>query len=219
MGLLSKKRIAGLFVTAALAAGVYFFTASGPAKEKSPPPPAEPRPVKYMTIARRESGGERIFPGKIVASQKVNLSFRVSGQVIELPSVKGVFVEKGTLLARLDPRDLGAACERTKRSRQREGPAISHEGRGTERGRHAFREDGISKSPDDRCHDHHGKGGKKLYKAGGFSRAEYDKARTSYQVACSAYQSATQELAKLLSGPGPRTYPPWNSPSRGSKDG
>jgi len=67
-----------------------------------------------MTIARRESGGERIFPGKIVASQKVNLSFRVSGQVIELPSVKGVFVEKGTLLARLDPRDSGGQLANAK---------------------------------------------------------------------------------------------------------
>ena len=88
MGALPKKRIAGLFVTAVVAAGVYFFTASGPAKEKSPPPPAEPRPVKYVTITRNESGGERIFPVKIITYQKVSRSFGVSGQVMELPSVK-----------------------------------------------------------------------------------------------------------------------------------
>ncbi|MDD2453094.1 MAG: efflux RND transporter periplasmic adaptor subunit [Synergistaceae bacterium] len=204
MGALPKKRIAGLFATAVLASGVYFFTASGPGQEKTPPPPAAARPVKYMTIARRESGGERIFPGKIVASQKVNLSFRVSGQVIELPSVKGVFVEKGTLLARLDPRDFRVQLANAQSDLGNAKAQLSAMKAGARKEEVAMlsakTESARAQMTDamttmERV--------EKLYKAGGFSRAEYDKARTSYQVARSAYQSATQELAKARSGARP----------------
>ena len=154
-----------------------------------------------MTIARRESGGERIFPGKIVASQKVNLSFRVSGQVIELPSVKGVFVEKGTLLARLDPRDFRVQLANAQSDLGNAKAQLSAMKAGARKEEVAMlsakTESARAQMTDamttmERV--------EKLYKAGGFSRAEYDKARTSYQVARSAYQSATQELAKARSG-------------------
>ena len=204
MGALPKKRIAGLFVTAALAAGVYFFTASGPAKEKSPPPPAEPRPVKYVTITRNDSGGERIFPGKIIASQKVNLSFRVSGQVIELPSVKGVFAEKGTLLARLDPRDFRvqlANAQSDLGNAKAQLAAMKAGARKEEVAMLSAKAESARAQMTEAMTTMERVG--KLYKAGGFSKAEYDKAQTSYQVARSAYQSATQELAKARSGARP----------------
>lgn len=204
MGSLSKKRIAGLLLTAVIAAVVYFFTASGPGKERTPPPPAGPRPVKYMTIARNESGGERIFPGKIIASQKVNLSFRVSGQVIELPSVKGVFVEKGTLLARLDPRDFRvqlANAQSDLGNAKAQLAAMKTGARKEEIAMLSAKTESARAQMTDALTTMERV--EKLYQAGGFSKAEYDKARTSYQVARSAYQSATQELAKARSGARP----------------
>ena len=177
MGAPPKKRIAGLFVTAALAAGVYFFTDSGPAKEKSPPPPAEPRPVKYVTITRNDSGGERIFPGKIIASQKVNLSFRVSGQVIELPSVKGVFAEKGTLLARLDPRDFRvqlANAQSDLGNAKAQLAAMKAGARKEEVAMLSAKAESARAQMTEAMTTMERVG--KLYKAVGFSKAEYDKA-------------------------------------------
>ena len=72
------------------------------------------RPVKMMAIA---SGGEafkRAFPGKVQASQEVDLSFKVSGPLIELPVKEGKGVKKGQLLARIDPRDFKTNLDQAK---------------------------------------------------------------------------------------------------------
>lgn len=68
------------------------------------------RPVKTITLGG-EQGVGRSFPGKVQASQRVNLSFRVSGQLIEFPVNEGDGVQKGMLLARLDPRDYRIAYD------------------------------------------------------------------------------------------------------------
>jgi RND family efflux transporter MFP subunit len=43
----------------------------------------------------------------------------------------------------------------------------------------------------------------KLYKAGGFSKSDYDRTRTAYEVARAAYQSASQELSAGRTGARP----------------
>jgi len=48
---------------------------------------------------------QRWIPGRVSASQEVNLSFRVSGPLIELPVNVGDEVKAGQVLARIDPRD------------------------------------------------------------------------------------------------------------------
>ncbi len=92
--------VAAIFMAAFLA----FFLASC-TKEEEKATVEVVRPVKMMTIA---SGGEafkRAFPGKVQASQEVDLSFKVSGPLIEFPVKEGKGVKKGQLLARIDPRD------------------------------------------------------------------------------------------------------------------
>jgi len=59
------------------------------------------RPVKTMLIASKAKGIERNFPGKVLPSQQAELSFQVSGEIINLPVKKGDKVIKGTLLAQL----------------------------------------------------------------------------------------------------------------------
>lgn len=78
----AKKRIAGIALTAAVAAVIYLFAGKGTVEKDAVQTPLPSRPVKYMTVAVRDAGGERTFPGKVVASQKVDLAFRVSGQII-----------------------------------------------------------------------------------------------------------------------------------------
>ncbi len=62
------------------------------------------RPVKTMILGGVQGTG-RSFPGKVQGSQRVNLSFRVQGPLVEFPVNEGDEVKKGQLLARLDPRD------------------------------------------------------------------------------------------------------------------
>jgi RND family efflux transporter MFP subunit len=62
------------------------------------------RAVKVMTVG----GGiaqSRSFPGRVEASDQVDLSFRVDGPLIKLPVLEGDFVKRGQLVARIDPRD------------------------------------------------------------------------------------------------------------------
>jgi RND family efflux transporter MFP subunit len=70
---------------------------------------AEPqkRPVKTLTLTSPDLTSEiRLeYPGKVRAARKVNLSFRVSGPLVELPVIAGQYVQKGQLLAEIDPRD------------------------------------------------------------------------------------------------------------------
>jgi RND family efflux transporter MFP subunit len=63
------------------------------------------RPVKMLTAAAAGSEREISFPGRVRASRRVELSFKVSGPLMELPAEEGQAVKKGGLLARIDPRD------------------------------------------------------------------------------------------------------------------
>ncbi|NRB41570.1 MAG: efflux RND transporter periplasmic adaptor subunit [Pseudomonadales bacterium] len=63
------------------------------------------RPVKAITLADPSLGTERGFPAKIEAGQRASLSFRVPGQLVKLPVKEGDLVQKGQVLAELDPKD------------------------------------------------------------------------------------------------------------------
>ena len=63
------------------------------------------RPVKTIKIGAGEIGGVRYFPGRIEASRRVELSFRVPGRVYKLPVKEGDDVEEGQVIAELDPKD------------------------------------------------------------------------------------------------------------------
>lgn len=63
------------------------------------------RPVKMMTIPSGAGLPIFRFPGKVRASQRVDMAFQVPGPLIELPVKEGQKVKKGDLLARIDPTD------------------------------------------------------------------------------------------------------------------
>jgi len=66
---------------------------------------SEARLVKTMLVTPNQNSLNRAFPGKVFANLKVDLSFQISGKLIELPVTEGMLVKKNQLLARLDPRD------------------------------------------------------------------------------------------------------------------
>ena len=63
------------------------------------------RPVKLFAIGVNSDETIRSFPAEVVANQGSYLAFRVNGELLEFPALAGQHVEKGQLLAKLDPED------------------------------------------------------------------------------------------------------------------
>ncbi len=63
------------------------------------------RPARVMRIAEPGEINDRSLPGRAQAVEEVNLSFDVSGTVLERPVNVGDKISKGQVLARLDARD------------------------------------------------------------------------------------------------------------------
>lgn len=74
------------------------------AKEEIVAPPAT-RPVKTFIVEGGVADAIRTFPGRVDATQRAELAFRVPGQLQEILVKEGDFVQEGQVLARLDPAD------------------------------------------------------------------------------------------------------------------
>jgi RND family efflux transporter MFP subunit len=78
------------------------------------PPPPEPAPIRKLrtmevgVVADLRTGQ---LPGRARSAQEVDLSFNVSGTLIERPVNIGDEVSEGDLIARLDPRDFQARLQ------------------------------------------------------------------------------------------------------------
>lgn len=76
--------------------------------DQSAPPAPTARPVKTVTVVPTMSRLERTYSAVVLAHQEVDLSFRVSGRIVELPIRSGFSVKKGDVIAQLDTRDFKA---------------------------------------------------------------------------------------------------------------
>ncbi|MEM7521330.1 MAG: efflux RND transporter periplasmic adaptor subunit [Pseudomonadota bacterium] len=65
-----------------------------------------PRPAKVFTVAAQSAEISRRYPGIVLPSQELNLSFRISGNLVELPIRASQPVVAGDVIAQLDIRDL-----------------------------------------------------------------------------------------------------------------
>lgn len=79
--------------------------------QKQPPQKEQTRPVRAIQIVDPSTIPSRPFPGVTRAEDRVNLSFRVSGPLVQFPVNVGDAVEKGQILARIDPRDFVVALD------------------------------------------------------------------------------------------------------------
>ena len=71
------------------------------------------RPVKVVKV-HSNTDIQRDFSGIVDAVKYVNLAFRVSGQIINLPVVEGQKVTQGQLIAELDPREIKLTYDASK---------------------------------------------------------------------------------------------------------
>ncbi len=78
-------------------------------------PPAEViRPVRYMEVLSTGGGRARVFSGEARADTEARLSFKVGGTVSALPVRVGDQVDKGQLIAELDPSDFELQVEQSR---------------------------------------------------------------------------------------------------------
>lgn len=94
-----------------VAAGLLLLTlvACGETEEVAPPPLT--RPVKTFTVEGGGGNALRTFPGRVDASQRAELSFRVPGRLQEILVKEGDLVAEGQVLARLDASDFQLVYE------------------------------------------------------------------------------------------------------------
>lgn len=71
----------------------------------SKPEKIEPivRPVKTMLVNSPESSTMRVFPGKTLATNESTLAFQIPGQILKFNVLEGDHVNKGKIIAELDP--------------------------------------------------------------------------------------------------------------------
>ncbi|MFN7725594.1 MAG: efflux RND transporter periplasmic adaptor subunit [Rubrivivax sp.] len=68
-------------------------------------PAPEIRPVRAVTIEKRDVGGAVVLTGTVQAQAEINQSFRIDGRMIERTVDVGDTVKPGQLIARLDPQN------------------------------------------------------------------------------------------------------------------
>lgn len=97
---------------------VWLWTPRGVATEKKPfaekagdVHDSTVRPVATAVVQPLPESVVREFPGKVRATQTVQLAFSVSGVLIELNASEGRSVRKNELIAKLDPRDYQNALD------------------------------------------------------------------------------------------------------------
>lgn len=67
--------------------------------------PVSLRPVKTQVVPEAEAVTVKEYPGAVKASSKVDLAFLVAGRLMELNVKEGQHVQKGDVLAKIDPVD------------------------------------------------------------------------------------------------------------------
>ena len=67
--------------------------------------PAQPRPVRTVTVEKGQVGDAVVLTGDIRAENEVNLAFRIGGRIVERSGEVGSQVEPDQVLAKLDPQD------------------------------------------------------------------------------------------------------------------
>ena len=66
------------------------------------------RPIKIMVIEHQTASNVFEYPGKVSPAQESYMAFEVQGRITSFPVKEGQSVRKGTILAKLDPRDFEA---------------------------------------------------------------------------------------------------------------
>ncbi len=170
----------------------------------SPRPAAESdaaRPVRTMVV---EPGGQpllRTFPGKVEASQRVELAFQVPGLIVNLPVKEGDRVAKGTVIAQLRPDDFQARLQALQGQLDQARAALRAL-RAGERVEERMRREAQVRSARARMQNARTEHERntRLLERNAVSRSEFDLSETNYRVAQEDYEAALQLVEKGTMG-------------------
>lgn len=157
------RRIATLLV---------FLSAAACAEEKAPPPEIV-RPVRWTEVLTSGSGRQRKLSGTSQAGMSSALSFKVAGTIEEITVKVGDQVDRGQIIAKLDPKDYELQVQ--------EGRAALSQARAQQRN---------AKASYDRA--------RALYENQNIAKSDLDAARTAYDSATAQVRSLSKrvELAR-----------------------
>ncbi|SKA96931.1 RND family efflux transporter, MFP subunit [Paucidesulfovibrio gracilis DSM 16080] len=128
------------------------------------------RPVVSMTVHSPSEARIRTFSGVAQPAIESNLSFRVAGEIVELPAKVGKRVQKGDLVARLDPTDYELQVREAEADMAQAAAAFNQ-----------LKADWVRK--------------KALYESRTISRSEMDQAEASYRSAAARMDAARKRRA------------------------
>jgi len=127
------------------------------------------RPVRTVTVEKREAGVPITLTGRIEAEDEVTLAFRIAGRVLENSSALGDRLEPGQVVARLEPQNELNAL------RAAQAGLAAAQGQLTQSRNHFERQD-------------------TLLKQGWTTRANHDQAQQALQTAQSQVDAAEAQL-------------------------
>jgi RND family efflux transporter MFP subunit len=102
--LITMKNPASALLTFCCLFGTLFLTGCG--EEETAQEIEVVRPVKTLVVGGGDGGSTREFPGVVDATQKADISFRISGKLKSISIKEGDQVVEGQELAKLDQTDL-----------------------------------------------------------------------------------------------------------------
>ena len=110
------KNFIKILIGVLVIAGVYYGLNTFREKNFSQPEPEIIRPVRTITLTGGGETFKRKYFGTVQGGKRADLSFRVSGTLNKINVEKGARVEKGQLLATLDPRDFNTKISQAQSS-------------------------------------------------------------------------------------------------------
>lgn len=165
-------------------------------------PPEKPksdavRPVKTMVVTAGGETHERLFPGKVEASKKVELAFQVPGLLANFPVRAGQTVKKGELIAQLRQDEFQARLK-TLQGQLDQARATLRGLQAGVRPEERLRLEGQVRAAEARLANARSEldRNERLVRTGAASRADYETTQTNFKVAQEDLKAAQQMLEK-----------------------
>jgi RND family efflux transporter MFP subunit len=159
------------------------------------------RPVKTMVVAAGGEARQRVFPGRVEASRAADLTFSVSGVLVELPVTEGQKVAQGDVIARLRDDEFRARLQ-TLQGQLDQARAALRSLRAGERPEEQLRRETQLRAAEARLANARAESERNagMVQAQAISRQEFERGETAYRVAQEEYQAARRMVEMATTG-------------------
>ena len=170
------------------------FLAGGCSREE-PARPDVVRPVKTMVVAAGEEARTRLFSGRVESSRNADLTFSVSGVLLNFPVTEGQKVAKGEVIAQLRDEEFRARLQ-TLQGQLDQARAALRSLQAGERPEERLRRETQVRAAEARLANARleSERNARMLQTQAISRQEFDRGETEYRVAQEDYKAALQLL-------------------------